>query len=78
MSAYHNQEHHHAAIRANALGNPHSFHGEGKRSAVALSCVIWAFGATRDSSLAVSIFGGIRGGRDEKREVDSMAEDDGT
>ncbi len=88
MSAYHNQEHHHAAIRANALGNPLSFHGlsfhgepkheEAKRSAMALPCVIWAFGATRDSSLAVSIFGGIRGGRDEKREVDSMAEDDGT
>ncbi len=70
MSAYH----HHAATQANALGKPLSIHGVGKRSAMALTCVAWAFEATCDSSLAVS----IRGGRDEKREVDSMAEDDGS
>ena len=46
--------------------------------AAMLTCVVWAFGAKRDSSLALSIHGGRRGGRDEKREVDSMAEDDGT
>jgi Arc/MetJ family transcription regulator len=72
MTAYH----HHAATRANGPLCPRSFQGAGKRSAMALTLptsVRWAFEATRDSSLAPSI-----GKRDEKREVDSMAEDDGT
>lgn len=79
MSTYH----HHAATRAIDPRNPlatHglSAHGEWKRSAMAMTCVGQACTATRDSSLARFLFAGMFGGRDEKREVDSMAEEDGT
>jgi hypothetical protein len=74
MTAYH----HHAAIRANGPLCPRSLNGVGKRSAMAMTCVVWAFEAhieaKHDSSLARS----IQRARDEKGEVDSMAEDDGT
>lgn len=74
MSAYH----HHVATRAIGPLNPLSFirsaKGEWKRGAMAMTCVGQACTATRDSSLARESVGA----RDENREVDSMAEEDGT
>jgi hypothetical protein len=45
---------------------------------MAMTCVGQACAATRDSSLARSLLEGMFEGHDEKREVDSMTEDDGT
>jgi len=74
MSAYHHQ----TAIPAHRPVMPlsvlRSAKGGWKRSAMGMTCVGQACTATRDASLARSIFAG----RDDKREVDSTTEDDGT